>query len=88
MAQFRADPHLSANWRAKIKTSLLLNRLQDFSTGKIEMTRGQVLAAQILLRKVLPDVSSVDIGSADGKPLTVSIIKFSDLADDDKPTER
>ena len=41
--------------RAKIKTSQLLNRLQDHVFGHIEMSSTQVRAAEIALRKALPD---------------------------------
>lgn len=73
-------PH-SQYLRDKIRTTALLNRLQDYGLGRVELSRGQVAAIAILLRKVLPDVASVDIGTASGKPLQVSIVKFSDLAD-------
>lgn len=82
----RIQPTLAAEWRAKIKTAMLLNRLNDHAAGRIDMTRSQVAAAQILLRKVLPDLSSTDIGTADGQPMRISIVKFNDLPDDDKLT--
>lgn len=90
MAARTAQPSLTAAWRAKIKTSMLINRLQDFASGKhgVEMSRSQVAAALGLLRKAVPDLSSVDLGNVDGQPLQVSIVKFNDLADDDKPIER
>lgn len=46
--------------RAKIKASQLLNRLQDHVLGGCEMTSTQVRAAEIVLRKVLPDLSQAD----------------------------
>lgn len=88
MAARTASPTLTAEWRAKIKTSMLLNRLQDYASGRCEMTRGQVQAATVLLRKVLPDLSSTDLGTADGQPMRISIVKFNDLDDDEKPEER
>lgn len=86
----RIQPSLAAEWRAKIKTSMLINRLSDFASGRhgVEMSRSQVTAAIALLRKTLPDLSSTDIGTADGQPMRISIVKFNDLADDDKPEER
>lgn len=77
---------LTAHYRAKIRTGMLLNRLNDFAAGRIEMSRGQVQAATVLLRKVLPDLSSTDLGTADGQPMRISIVKFNDLADDEKLT--
>lgn len=48
------------NTRLKIKTSQLMNRLQDHGLGLVEMTSTQVRAIEIALRKVLPDLSSVE----------------------------
>lgn len=48
--------------REKIRTSQLLNRLQDNALGKlkVEMTVGQVRSAEICLRKSIPDLSSTE----------------------------
>jgi hypothetical protein len=44
--------------RAKIQTSQLLNRLSNHALGQCEMSPTQVRAAEILLRKTMPDLSS------------------------------
>jgi hypothetical protein len=48
--------------RAKIQASMLINRLQDFAKGKpgVEMSPAQVRAAEVLLKKSVPDLSAVD----------------------------
>ena len=46
--------------RTKIKMSLLLNHLGDHAAGKREMSATQVQAAQILLRKVMPDLAAIE----------------------------
>ena len=48
--------------RDKISASMILVRLQHNALGLLKkpMDASQVLAAQILLRKVLPDLSSID----------------------------
>ena len=48
--------------RDKISASMLLVRLQNHALGRLKkpMDASQVSAAQILLRKILPDLSSVD----------------------------
>jgi hypothetical protein len=80
----------SAEVRAKIGAGQLISRLRRYALGdeRVTMTRGQVSAALGLLRKAVPDLSSVDVGNADGEPLRISIIKFNDLTDEDKPEER
>lgn len=47
--------------RAKIKTSQLINRLQDHVDGKVDMRPSQVSAGLGLLRKTLPDLSQSDV---------------------------
>lgn len=44
---------LDENWRKKIQTSMLINRLSDHALGMVEMTNSQVTAARILLDKVV-----------------------------------
>lgn len=46
--------------REKIRTSQLINRLNRFINGKIELTPHQVTAALGLIKKTLPDLSSID----------------------------
>lgn len=46
--------------RRRIQTSQLINRLAQCVRGEIEMSPTQVRAAEILLRKALPDLSSVE----------------------------
>lgn len=48
------------NVRAKIQASQTLNRLISFVEGTISLEPHQVTAAAVLLRKVLPDLSSSD----------------------------
>ena len=53
--------------RLKIQVSQILNRLQNHVLGETDMTATQLQAAQILLRKALPDLQAVEItGSGEG----------------------
>ncbi len=47
--------------RAKIKTSQLLNRLNDHVFSNTDISQTQMKAIEILLRKTLPDLSAVSI---------------------------
>jgi len=47
------------HWRAGIQVAMIRNRLQDHVRGKIELSATQIRAAEVLLRKVIPDLSSV-----------------------------
>lgn len=51
---------LHEQWREKIRASMLLNRLRDHVLGKCELSATQVRAAEVLLRKVLPDLAAVE----------------------------
>lgn len=46
--------------RYKIQASQLVNRLTDHALGIIELSQTQVRAIEILLRKCVPDLSSVE----------------------------
>jgi hypothetical protein len=48
------------NTRLKIQTSQLVNRLTNHALGKVDLQPTQVKAIEVLLRKTLPDLSSID----------------------------
>lgn len=47
--------------REKIRTSQLVNRLEQNAFGEIELTQGQIKSIEVLLKKSLPDLSAVTI---------------------------
>lgn len=47
--------------KARINASKLAKRLHDHALGKLEMSPTQIQAAQTLLRKVVPDLSSTEV---------------------------
>ena len=49
------------NVRLKIKTSMLLNRLYDHVLDKCKLSITQIRSIEILLRKTLPDLSSIEM---------------------------
>lgn len=46
--------------REKIRTSQLINRLENHVLGKIELSATQVTAALGLMKKTLPDLTAVE----------------------------
>lgn len=46
--------------RQRIQTSMLVKRLTDHALGNLELSKSQVLAIQILLRKSLPDLCAIE----------------------------
>ncbi len=68
----RLDPAHDERTRAKIQTSQLINRLISHVNGEVELSTTQVRAAEILLKKTLPDLSSVEVGSDPDKPMKMT----------------
>jgi hypothetical protein len=56
----RKTKSLSEDWRQKIQTSMIINRLQDHIKGTVELSPTQVSAANILLKKIAPDLQAVE----------------------------
>ena len=56
----RLDPKHDERTRAKIQTSQIINRLMQLVNGEIEMNSQQVRAAEIMLKKTLPDLSAIE----------------------------
>lgn len=72
--------------RDRIQVSMIINRLTNFVNhdpltawpAGVNMTRTQVHTALALLRKVLPDLASVEVSGNPEKPLMVQVVRFSD----------
>lgn len=61
--------------RQKVQASQLINRLQDHVLGEVELSATQVRAAEILLKKTLPDLT-------ENKNTSV-VQRVTDLSDDE-----
>lgn len=61
---------MSDDHRVKIQNSNILNALIEHVDGKREMTSTQVTAGIALMKKVLPDLSAVEVSGDEDKPLT------------------
>lgn len=46
--------------RQRIRTGVLVRRLVNHALGNLEMSATQVKAAEIVLRKVIPDMKSIE----------------------------
>ena len=58
--------------RAKIQTTQLINRLEKCALEDLELTPQQIKSIEILLRKNLPDLSSVEISGDPEAPLNIT----------------
>ena len=59
--------------RRRIQTSQLINRLENHVLNATDMSSTQLRAAEILLRKSLPDVSAVELSGDDAGPMKMVI---------------
>ena len=61
---------LADEWRTRIEVGKIITRLQKNANDElpVEMTAGQLKSAEILLRKALPDLSSVTLDSSENGP--------------------
>ena len=66
--------------RTKIQASQLINVLQNHALGEDgkELSATRLKAIEILLRKSLPDLQSVEIGNKDGAPFIVALSSADD----------
>ena len=68
MAARKIHTTLREDWKQKIRASMLINRLQDHAFGEVDMSQTQLKAAEILLRKVAPDLARQEVTGEDGRP--------------------
>lgn len=71
MAARKFSPQLTEDWRAKIKTSMLVNRLTQIANGTTDCSPTQMKALEIALRKTLPDLSAVTISGDSNNPVKI-----------------
>ena len=77
---------LGARAREHIQAHALIKRLMSYvqidpdhpKPGDIRLTRTQAFIALALLKKVLPDLASVEVSSNPEMPLMVQVVRFSD----------
>lgn len=62
--------------RAKIQASQLINRLTDHALGHVDLTPTQVQAINILLKKSVPDLQSVELSGPNGGPVEIARIEL------------
>lgn len=70
---------LDQSWRSKISTSMIINRLNANALGQLEkpMTKEQIRSAEIVLKKVVPDLKAIEHSGPDGGALEVKIVEFN-----------
>lgn len=71
----RLNPRHSDMVRSKIQAVKLVELLQEYALGIIEeIPSGRLKAIEILLKKSVPDLSSVEMSGSDDAPLIMKVI--------------
>lgn len=65
----RIRKHHQDEVRARIQASQLVNRLTDHALGEVELSATQIRAIEILLKKSIPDLSSIEVSGDEENPL-------------------
>lgn len=73
MAARKNKLQLTDNWREKIKIGVIIDRMMKHVDGEIDMSNTQLKAAEILLRKVAPDLARTELTGQDGDDVKVSV---------------
>ena len=65
----RKKLELTQAWRDKIQVGVLIDRLVKHVNDEIDMKPTQLKAAEILLKKVAPDLATTTLEGTDDKPI-------------------
>lgn len=71
MAATKRNAMLIEEARGKIKTTQLINRLQNHALGTVELSATQVRSVEILLKKSVPDLSNITLQGDENNPLKI-----------------
>lgn len=72
MAKRIIRTQLTDNWKEKIRAANIVHRLDRCANGEIKMEACQLKAADILLKKVAPDLSRSDVNNNHTGGITVT----------------
>jgi hypothetical protein len=59
---------LSSEWRERIRSGVILQRLEKAALGELEVSPTSLKAAEIVLRKTLPDLARTEVTGENGDP--------------------
>lgn len=77
--RFSRSPTYAQAVRARIRAGGIVKRLEDHVLGKVEMSASQVSAALGLLRKCVPDLSTMEHTGKDGGPIQHKVDEMTTL---------
>jgi hypothetical protein len=68
-----------AEVRARIQASVLIGLLESHAMGEIELSSSRIKAIELLLKKSIPDLQSIEHIGDDDAPI-VHVVKWADDA--------
>jgi hypothetical protein len=71
----RLKPRHQDEIRDKIKTSQLINRLENHALEELDLKPSQIKAIEILLNKTLPNLQSTELSSDPDNPVGFTLIE-------------
>jgi len=69
MAARKNKVTLSETWKDRISATMILNRLVSHVEGNLELSPTQIKAADIILKKIVPDLARTELTGKDGGPM-------------------
>ena len=67
----RGTETLPEDWKNKIKATAILNRLNECVNGEVELNAQQIKAADIILKKLVPDLARTELTGKDGEDIKI-----------------
>lgn len=80
MAARKKKVTLSETWKTRIQATMIMNRLLSHVKGEIELSSTQIKAADILLKKIVPDLARHELSGADQEPMELVVSWAGDKA--------
>jgi hypothetical protein len=71
MAARTRQVKLSEQWRERIRAAGILQRLDKAAMGEIDITATQLKAAEIVLRKTIPDLNKMEHSGPEGGKIQI-----------------
>lgn len=78
MAARKRRVKLTDEWKQKIGAGVIMQRLVKHVNGKLDLSPTQVRAADILLKKVIPDLAKTEHTGLDEGPIKYENINVND----------
>jgi hypothetical protein len=80
MAARKNKVTLSETWKDRISATMILNRLVSHVEGNIDLSPTQIKAADIILKKVVPDLARTEHVGDGGGPVEMRVSLIEKIA--------